>query len=730
MSITRSQIARQLLAEGGSPGNTTRQRVLPRADGKRPGYYGSDAGFGSDDYKDESASFDSGSGSGGSDQDFANARAAMNARTASPTRDEAIQNPFGITRVNRNYLGPRVAANRPPPPEFIEEEEETLLDKGIGYGKDLAKTYAKNTALTALGISNPFGLTAMALTSLFNRSREDKAKRDSIDAKTANARLSGSFTTAFNPTRTTGPIIDGGGDNIPMPMMPFRSPQVPSDIESRPSDFDLYAALEGREASRFGASPFNMTGAMQRFSEGGEVTVNDAEKMALPGESLAYINEDEAALLKALGGAGEPINQTGIPSYFLKKIFRKAKGAVKKITKSKLGKAALAGAALYGGAKLGGSSFGKSPFSGIKRLLVGSSSAAGERGIVKSPGLLQKLFLKKGETDFSLGGLDPFKVAGVGLTAAPFLFSPDEEDEETLDQAIARSYGKSGGIDIPGIRKAALGYSKPNELYFTLPEAFRLNAADGGLTTIERAKQLFEERQRNLPEPEAPPIKLPSKEEKAMQKQANEAMMEGVEYFDPKGNQMTSAEFQEAMRKITEAEKARDKKAEGGTVEETKIKMLIKKGADNDLIKTFVDGALDSEIDQIREQVKEIMRDSKAEGGVMNPEEYFKGKEKFMKQKQMEDMIKEYEKYLKGQNMKRDEAAEGGLMDLGGKEMDLRGGGFVPLGAKEKADDVPARLSKNEFVFTADAVRAAGGGSVDKGAQKMYNTMKQLENKI
>jgi hypothetical protein len=61
-------------------------------------------------------------------------------------------------------------------------------------------------------------------------------------------------------------------------------------------------------------------------------------------------------------------------------------------------------------------------------------------------------------------------------------------------------------------------------------------------------------------------------------------------------------------------------------------------------------------------------------------------------------------------------------------EADMRyTGGFMPYGAVEKADDVPARLSKNEFVFTADAVRAAGGGSVEKGAQKMYNTMKQLE---
>ena len=70
---------------------------------------------------------------------------------------------------------------------------------------------------------------------------------------------------------------------------------------------------------------------------------------------------------------------------------------------------------------------------------------------------------------------------------------------------------------------------------------------------------------------------------------------------------------------------------------------------------------------------------------------------------------------------------DGGLMNLGGKEMDLRGGGFVPIGKKERADDVPARLSKNEFVMTADAVRAAGGGSVNEGAKRMYETMNKLE---
>jgi hypothetical protein len=68
----------------------------------------------------------------------------------------------------------------------------------------------------------------------------------------------------------------------------------------------------------------------------------------------------------------------------------------------------------------------------------------------------------------------------------------------------------------------------------------------------------------------------------------------------------------------------------------------------------------------------------------------------------------------------------------GVKELDLRSsGGFIPpIGTKEKADDVPAMLSNNEFVFTADAVRAAGGGNVEKGAQRMYDTMKKLESRV
>jgi hypothetical protein len=66
---------------------------------------------------------------------------------------------------------------------------------------------------------------------------------------------------------------------------------------------------------------------------------------------------------------------------------------------------------------------------------------------------------------------------------------------------------------------------------------------------------------------------------------------------------------------------------------------------------------------------------------------------------------------------------------VGITELDLRdSGGFIPpVGIKEKADDIPAMLSNNEFVFTADAVRGMGDGDVDMGAQRMYDIMKKLE---
>ena len=147
---------------------------------------------------------------------------------------------------------------------------------------------------------------------------------------------------------------------------------------------------------------------------------------------------------------------------------------------------------------------------------------------------------------------------------------------------------------------------------------------------------------------------------------------------------------------------------------------------------------------------KFLARPFRAEGGIMrlgfddgdkdlSKDPSYKGwKKTYETNPDAAEMNENHKRYLNFYNRNKNAQAEGSkepvakktmpLLDMGGQEMDLRAeGGFVPIGRMEKADDVPARLSKNEFVFTADAVRNAGDGNVDKGAEVMYNMMKNLE---
>jgi len=144
--------------------------------------------------------------------------------------------------------------------------------------------------------------------------------------------------------------------------------------------------------------------------------------------------------------------------------------------------------------------------------------------------------------------------------------------------------------------------------------------------------------------------------------------------------------------------------------------------------------------------------------GTPSFEEYMRERKGIEQKMNLEQLYKEYKEDLRKKKVREQKtmAATGGRIGYamgtdekvdmaagieglpvrqnkaGVKELDLREtGGFIqPVGIKEKADDIPAMLSNNEFVFTADAVRAAGGGDVDKGAQLMYDTMKKLESKV
>tara|TARA_R110002020_G_scaffold307519_3_gene523342 strand:- start:1460 stop:2701 length:1242 start_codon:yes stop_codon:yes gene_type:complete len=110
-------------------------------------------------------------------------------------------------------------------------------------------------------------------------------------------------------------------------------------------------------------------------------------------------------------------------------------------------------------------------------------------------------------------------------------------------------------------------------------------------------------------------------------------------------------------------------------------------------------------------------------------------------------MVKKYREYMaKGGiigysngGMTRRHYNQGGLGSIPqtptvpeGMQLDGRGGGFIPMGAQEKKDDVPAMLAKNEFVLTADAMRGfdkanGGDGNPRDAAAKMYEIMSNYE---
>jgi hypothetical protein len=173
------------------------------------------------------------------------------------------------------------------------------------------------------------------------------------------------------------------------------------------------------------------------------------------------------------------------------------------------------------------------------------------------------------------------------------------------------------------------------------------------------------------------------------------------------------------------------------------IKETVKE-VDKDKVKSDIFGLGDPElVSKVGEDINEgilslsdVITDK--DGSVYLPIQYLRklGEDMFfggqknpkLPEKMYDKLSDEYIEEMK--KVKEKGYKDGGLMNLGGREMDMRTGGFIPIGKKERADDVPARLSKNEFVMTADAVRAAGGGSVNEGARRMYNLMNNLEARV
>jgi len=293
------------------------------------------------------------------------------------------------------------------------------------------------------------------------------------------------------------------------------------------------------------------------------------------------------------------------------------------------------------------------------------------------------------------GTFNKSKIAGLGIGTLSLI--QNSKTPEEAGNALVAATGDSDDYE----RGVQMFSSLPQGI-FDIPDAYRLNSANGGLMRTNYAIGSDDEPLK--PDPTKPINPFGPKPT-------------GPVLPDRKTAEFNLLEYQEEFERVFP-----DMKGLRGTDEYNEMLEDYFRGlASKDKEGIMMAGSLGDEKDDISKEIfGKPVKD-------LNPDQL---------QELMEELERLREKFR---------AAKGGRANLAlgtkptTKESGLGGlpieadmrytGGFMPYGAVEKADDVPARLSKNEFVFTADAVRAAGGGSVNEGAKKMYTAMKQLEKK-
>ena len=517
------------------------------------------------------------------------------------------------------------------------------------------------------------------------------------------------------------------------------------------------------------------------MAEGGLTSIDRARDMlqsrAPSGEFLAYINPQEAGILKLIGGAGQDVNVRGVPSFFLKSVFKAVSGvvkgvskAVKSVAKSPIGKLALTAAAVYFGGPMLASSFGISGAAGAawagglansalqiasgqkfnigEALLSAGGAYVGAGGLSGTPtptidpltglptntitGTITQPSIQVGALESNLGGgFNPSITPGITgtITQPSSFFSPTEYGSAlstsapsytgfesdissmvgkgpnaafTLDQAtLDPAAGAGSQIYNPGAVQ-----TPPNifERGIASVQDFGTKLMSDPIGTIGRGVGATYDLAKKYPAEAilaataaigALTPQQPGEPDDSYQQRKAEHDARVAEYitlyggeakvYSPSFYAMEGAVDPFAGRSTYAAMGGRIGYAEGSTSFERQT--LEKKGY-GDMMKNMTP----REISQLYDSVMgTFSRRFQAEGSMP---------------------------------MGEPRKNPAGIMEL-----DYRAkGGFVPpVGIKEKADDIPAMLSNNEFVFTANAVRNAGGGNVNKGAERMYGLMKQLE---
>ena len=387
--------------------------------------------------------------------------------------------------------------------------------------------------------------------------------------------------------------------------------------------------------------------------------------------------------------------------YGLGSIIKKAVKGVKKIAKSPIGKAALIGGGLWGLNRFGIPGTGGMGQNWWSKAL-GRGGKFLPSGAAGGASLANKSALSKawgGLKNFGLGKAGLLSLGAAG-TILPFMGTGDEDEEEIVDWSETPT-------SIANIRQ--MTKDRHPSLAFLPPAESVMSgyygSKDGGIVGLANGGQPGEA-------------------------QAEQMLRMQYQKYRNQGGTMSYQQFKMAVLQQAQAQGPMAQGPQGYANGE-----LV---TDESMMAETPTGMMEENIEEVqgeptREQLEALaMEIFQLRLEELDEEQLVVVYQAAMEQQPQEEMMQQEDIQMAppvmaayGGRIKR---AEGGIMDLGGMEKDYRNeGGFVALGGKERADDVPARLSKNEFVFTADAVRNAGGGDIDAGAEVMQNMMENLE---
>jgi hypothetical protein len=535
------------------------------------------------------------------------------------------------------------------------------------------------------------------------------------------------------------------------------------------------------------------------YAEGGISNVDRAREMlqrrAPDGEFLAYINPEEAGILKALGGAGQDINATGVPSFFVKKVFKAAKSAVKgvtsavkKVASSPIGQIALAVAAPYaigamfpGFATLGGTGMlGAGLRAGLSNLAI--------QGITTGK-FDPKLALMAGVTGAGIQGLTQgFAPQGVeGSTGDPSAFFDDALTTEQIAGQRALTEAGVGSPSVvpppkPDFTSSSMSIISPDDAMLastpTTPTTPTPTSATVPTTTpsvgsFDGTEGVFTASSLPATAPTIAQQAADAYGQGGFKNFIEAAKLDPMQAFKEAGKDVIGydqfAAFKDVKGPLDAVSKTYDLIAKNPSMVigsaslmamlttpemlpgETQFDYEARKQEVNKLIQQYGSN--------LGSDIKDFDTASEFYGRYRQNLGYASGGRAGFQQGGIGDIIRQttQQSFFGTPNM----MANGGRMGYamgnsvqegimaapqianqigmpvgnprmnegGVPELDYRDeGGFVPpIGIKERADDIPAMLSNNEFVFTADAVKNAGGGDTNVGAQKMYSLMKRLE---